>query len=102
MLLLIALINKILKLESNRKASYSRQRKDMTFIQITEYYQYIVKIFMTIDFKYSWKHFQEYCKELDIIFFRAIAEVLKHLKIRSHLTEVIKLAKLIWGCQRQT
>ena len=35
------------------------------------------------------------CKKLDIISVRAIAEILKDLKIGSHLTEVIKLAKLI-------
>ena len=37
----------------------------------------------------------EYCKGLDIISVRTIAEILKNLKIRSHLTGVIKLAKLI-------
>ena len=37
----------------------------------------------------------EYCKELVIISVRRTAEVLKNLKVRSHLTEVIKLAKLI-------
>ena len=36
----------------------------------------------------------EYCKELDIISVCAIAEVLKNLKVKSHLPEVIKLAKL--------
>ena len=37
----------------------------------------------------------EYCKELDIISVRAIAEILKNRKVRSDRTEVIKLAKLI-------
>ena len=37
----------------------------------------------------------EYCEELDIISARTIGKVLKNLKVRSHLTEVIKLAKLI-------
>ena len=36
------------------------------------FYQYIVKILMTIGFIYS-----EYCKEADIISVRKIAEVLK-------------------------
>ena len=37
----------------------------------------------------------EYCKELDIISVRAIAEILKNRKVRSDRTEVIELAKLI-------
>ena len=37
----------------------------------------------------------EYCKEFDIISVRTTAEVLKNLKVRSHLTVVIELAKLI-------
>ena len=45
---------------------------------------------MAIDFKFKYN-----CKELDIISVRTISEVLKNLKIRSHLTEVIKVAKLI-------
>ena len=34
--------------------------------------------------------YSEYCKELDIISVRAIAEILKNFKVRSLLTEVIK------------
>ena len=37
----------------------------------------------------------EYCKELDIISVRAIAEILKNRKVRSDRTAVIELAKLI-------
>ena len=51
------------------------------------FYEYIVKILMTIDFKYSWKHFQ------NVSFSSYGAEVLKNLKVRSHLTEVIQLVK---------
>ena len=67
--ILIALINKILKHKSNWK-TYSRQRKEMTSMQsVMMFYQYIVKILMTIDFKYSWKHFQNIVKSLTSFLF---------------------------------
>ena len=52
------------------------------------------------DFDVNWFQVQQealsaYCKELDTILVCMIAEVLKNLKIRSLLTEIIKLAKLI-------
>ena len=46
-------------------------------------------------FQVQLEMFLEYWKELDIIFVRTIAEVLKNLKARNHFEEVIKLAKLI-------
>ena len=62
-------------------------------MQTTIFYQYIAKIWMAIDFKLQLKtisEYSEYCKELDIISVRAIAEILKNYKVRSLLTEVIK------------
>ena len=37
----------------------------------------------------------EYCKEFNIISVCTIAEILNNLKVRSHLTKVIKVVKLI-------
>lgn len=50
---------------------------------------------MAIDFKYSWKYFQNIAKSLASISVCTIAEFLKNLKVRSCITEVIKLGKLI-------
>ena len=62
-------------------------------MQTTIFYQYIAKIWMAIDFKLQLKtisEYSEYCKELDIISVRVIAEILKNFKVRSLLTEVIE------------
>ena len=56
------------------------------------FYQYIVKILTAIDFKYTWKHFQNIIRRLTLF---TIAEVLKNLKVRSHLMELIKQTKMI-------
>lgn len=49
---------------------------------------------MAIDFKYSWKYFQNIVNSLASISVCTIAEFLKNLKVRSYITEVIKLGKL--------
>ena len=41
------------------------------------FYQYIVKILTAIDFKYTWKHFQNIIRRLTLF---TIAEVLRILK----------------------
>ena len=70
-----------------------RHQKVITSMQSTIiFYQYIVKILMAIDFKYTWKHFQNIIRRLTLF---TIAEVLKNLKVRSHLMELIKQAKMI-------
>ena len=48
-----------------QKQPYYRQRKEMISMQSTMvFFQYIVKILMLIDFKYSRKHFQHIVKSL--------------------------------------
>ena len=52
------------------------------------------------DFDDNWFQLQletlsEYCKELEFISVCTIVEFLKNIKVRSHLTEVIKSAELI-------
>ena len=55
--------------------------------------QYIAKIVNW--FQLLLETLLEYCKEFDIISIRRIAEVLKNLKVRSHLPGIIKPAKLV-------
>ena len=56
-------------------------------------YQYIAKIVNW--FQLLLETLLEYCKEFDIISICRIAEVLKNLKVRSHLPGIIKPAKLV-------